>query len=199
MLPWPSTGCAFCTRRRDHRQFSLYGLYFVLVVRFPLDGIDALKADRVMTVPDFPFTQIDQGADAMKMSFTARFSRLFAVLCMFAFMGLLSGQASAASADSRMFGAWLVKDAPVPENIGLRVFFSPDGNFFMVDPKSGLGYTGSWVVGRVGLLVSIYGNGKWAKLWDADISFKGDDEMSVDVKDSQVTLPQQFTLQKMKF
>lgn len=135
----------------------------------------------------------------MKMSFTARFSRLFAVFCVSALMGLVSGQAAAVSADSRMFGAWVVKEAPVQENVGLRVFFSPDGNFFMVDPKSGLGYTGSWVVGRAGLLVSIYGNGKWAKLWDADISFKVDDEMSVDVKDSQVTLPQQFTLQRMKF
>jgi hypothetical protein len=131
--------------------------------------------------------------------FTAKFSRFFAVLCMLAFMGLLSEQATAASTDPRMFGPWVVQQAPMQENIGLRVYFSPDGNFFMVDAGTKLGLTGNWVIGRSGLLVSIYGNGKWARLWDADVSFEGNNKMIVDVKDSQVTLPQRFTLLRLKF
>jgi hypothetical protein len=55
------------------------------------------------------------------------------------------------------------------------------------------------VVGRSGLLVSIYGNGKWAKLWDADVSFEADDRMIVDVKDSQFAEPQRVVLQRIGF
>lgn len=135
----------------------------------------------------------------MNKSFPIQFVRFFAAFCLLAFIGLLSEQAGAASTDPRMFGPWVVEQSVAKENVGLRVYFSPDGNFFMVDPSTQLGVTGNWTVGRAGTLVTIYGNGKWAKLWDADIVFEGDDKMIVDVKESQVAPPQKFTLQRMKF
>jgi hypothetical protein len=133
------------------------------------------------------------------MSLPIKVSRVITVLCLLAFMSVLAGRAAAESADPRMFGPWTVVDAPSKANIGLRAYFSPDGNFFMVDPTTQLGFVGSWVVGRSGLLVSIYGNGKWAKLWDADVSFEADDRMIVDVKDSQFAEPQRVVLQRIGF
>jgi hypothetical protein len=132
------------------------------------------------------------------MPFQFKLWRLFAALCLFAFISGLAGKASAASPDPRMFGGWVVADSENVENLGLRAFFSPDGNFLMVDPKTQLGMAGSWTVGRAGLLVSILGNSKWGKLWDADVSFKDDDNMILDVKDSQFSSPHRVTLQRIK-
>jgi len=98
-----------------------------------------------------------------------------------------------------MFGPWAVQQASSQENVGLRVYFSPDGNFFLVDPRTQLGMTGNWSIGRSGLLVSIYGNGQWAKLWDANIAFQGNDQMLVDVVESQISPPQQFGLVRTKY
>lgn len=92
----------------------------------------------------------------------------------------------------------MVQQASAQENIGLHVYFSPDGNFFLVDPKTKIGMVGTWGVGRTGLLVNIYGNGKWAKLWDADIYFTGNDYLVVDVVDSQSTTQQRFSLLRVK-
>lgn len=135
----------------------------------------------------------------MNISFPVRTLNIVAMLLLLAFMGLASGKASATSPDQRMFGPWVVQQASSPENVGLGVFFSADGNFFLVDPKTKLGFNGNWMMGRAGLLVSVMGNGKWAKLWDADISFEGDDRMIMEVRDSQVTAPQRVVLQKIKF
>jgi hypothetical protein len=131
-------------------------------------------------------------------AFPLRITRFLAVLCLLAGMGIFAQQASAESPDPRMLGGWVVVDTPSKENIGMRVFFSPDGNFFMVDPRTMLGYVGSWVIGRSGLLVSIYGNGRWAKLWDSDVSFEGNDRMIVDVKDSQFSSPHRVVLERVK-
>jgi hypothetical protein len=35
-------------------------------------------------------------------------------------------------------------------------------------------------------------------LWDADVSFKDDDNMVLDVKDSQFSAPHRVTLQRIK-
>jgi hypothetical protein len=128
-----------------------------------------------------------------------KFSRVLAFLALLTMLAGFAQRAAAASADPRMYGAWAVVDTPSPEHAGLRVYFSPDGNFFMVDPRSHLGYVGSWVVGRVGLLVSIYGNSRWAKLWDADVSFPGANLMVMDVKDSQFAEPKRIVLQRIAF
>ncbi len=136
----------------------------------------------------------------MSISYSTRFTRFLAALSLFAFMGLLSEPATSASApDPRMFGPWVVQQASSPENVGLRVYFSPDGNFFLVDPRTKLGMAGSWSIGRSGLLVSIYGNGQWAKLWDADIAFVSNDQMIVNVVESQISPPQQFGLMRAQF
>jgi hypothetical protein len=135
----------------------------------------------------------------MNISFPVRAFNIVAMLLLIAFMGLTSGKAAATSPDQRMFGPWQVQQASSAENIGLRVFFSPDGNFFLIDPKSKLGFNGSWMVGRAGLLVSVFGNGKWAKLWDADVSFESDDKMIMEVQESELTLPQRVVLQRIKF
>ena len=125
-------------------------------------------------------------------------TRVLVVLCLLAGMGGLAGKANAATPDPRMVGGWMVTDSENVENLGLRAFFSPDGNFFMVDPKTQLGMVGTWTVGRAGLLVSILGNSRWAKLWDADVSFKDDDNMLLEVKDSQFSIPHRVTLQRIK-
>ena len=134
----------------------------------------------------------------MNKSISVQFSRLLGAIGLFAWLGLLSAPASAVAPDPRMFGPWVVQQSVSPENRGLGVYFSPDGNFFLVDPKTQMGMNGTWVVGRVGLLVSIYGNGRWAKLWDADVAFDGANKMILDVKDSQIAPPQRFILLRLK-
>ena len=134
----------------------------------------------------------------MNRSFQVRFFRAFAILCMFAFMSVYAERSSAAAPDPMMFGPWVVVDSENVETIGMRAFFSPDGNFFMVDPRTQLGFGGSWMMGRAGLLVTIFGNSKWGKLWDADVSFPDADHMVLDVKDSQFSEPHHVTLQKIR-
>ena len=135
----------------------------------------------------------------MNTSHTIPLSRFFAGLWLFALLGLSLQASAAAAPDPRMFGPWAVQQASSQENVGLRVYFSPDGNFFLVDPRTQLGMTGNWSIGRSGLLVSIYGNGQWAKLWDANIAFQGNDQMLVDVVESQISPPQQFGLVRTKY
>jgi|GEM_PF-5865622 len=135
----------------------------------------------------------------MNISFPVKIFNIVAMLLLLAFMGFTSGKASATSPDERMYGPWEVQQSSSVENIGVRVFFSPDGNFFLVDPKSNMGFNGTWVIGRAGLLVTIYGNGKWAKLWDADVAFESNDKMIMEVKESQLTLPERVVLQRVKF
>ncbi len=125
------------------------------------------------------------------------FSRTFAVLCVLVSLSVFAERSIAASPDPRMMGPWAVVDAEQIENIGMRVFFSPDGIFFMIDPNSGLGFVGNWVVGRAGLMVEIAGNSKWAKLWEADVSFPDSYHMVLDVKDSHFSRPHRVTLQRL--
>jgi hypothetical protein len=133
----------------------------------------------------------------MNRLFHVKLSRAFAIICVLASMTVFAERSSAASADPRLFGLWTLVDAEHIENIGMRVFFSPDGNFFMVDPRTQLGIVGNWTMGRAGLLVEISGNGKWARLWQAEVSFPDDYHMVLDVKDSQFSQPHRVTLQRI--
>ena len=133
----------------------------------------------------------------MNRLFPLKCSRAFAILCVLASMSVFAQRSSAASADPRMFGLWTLVDAEHIENIGMRVFFSPDGNFFMVDPRTQMGIAGNWTVGRSGLLVEVSGNSKWAKLWDADVSFPDNFHMVLNVGDSQFSRPHRVTLQRI--
>jgi hypothetical protein len=135
----------------------------------------------------------------VNMAFPTKITRFFALLCLLASLGVFAKQAAAATTETRIYGPWVVVKTPTMENVGMRVFFSPDGNFFMVDPTTMMGYAGNWEVGRSGLLVSIYGNGRWAKLWDADVSFDGKNRMTVDVKESQFAKPHRVILERLKF
>lgn len=135
----------------------------------------------------------------MNLSFPAKIFNFVAMLLLLSFMGLTSGKAFATPLDQRMIGPWVVQQSSSPENIGLGVYFSPDGNFFLIDPKTKLGSNGSWLIGRAGLIVSVFGYGRWAKLWDADVSFESDDKMVMDVKESQLTVPQRVVLHRVKY
>ena len=137
----------------------------------------------------------------MTFRLPALLSRLLATLSLLAALGLASHATAAASApDPRLFGPWVVvQQAGAQDAIGLRIYFSPDGNFFLVDPKTQLGMTGSWVIGRAGLLVNIFGNGRWAKLWDADVAFPNPDYMLVNVVESQLSGQQRFVLKRVKY
>lgn len=134
----------------------------------------------------------------MNVSLSQKVFNLLALLSLLAFTGLASGKAAAADPDPRMYGPWLVQEASSAENVGLRVFFSPDGNFFLVDPKTRMGFNGTWMLGRSGLVVTVFGNGRWAKLWDADVAFETDDKMVMEVRESQLTVPQRVVLQRLK-
>jgi hypothetical protein len=135
----------------------------------------------------------------MSPNLSLKLSRLLIFFALLALLGGFAQRSSAASPDPRMYGAWTVVDTPSQENVGLWVYFSPDGNFLMVEPSTRLGFVGSWVVGRVGLLVNIYGNSRWAKLWDADVAFQDNDRMILNVKDSQFAMPQRIVLQRAAF
>jgi hypothetical protein len=135
----------------------------------------------------------------MNTLFPVTFSRVFVVLCVLTFMSVFSERSSAASPDPRLFGPWAVVDSENIENIGIRAFFSPDGNFLMVDPRTQLGFVGSWMMGRSGLLVTIFGNSRWGKLWDADVSFPDNDHLALDAKESQFAQPHRVLLQRLRF
>jgi hypothetical protein len=134
----------------------------------------------------------------MKGLLPAKLSRVFAILCVLASMSFFAERTLAASPDPRMYGLWTVVDAEHIENIGMRVFFSPNGNFVMIDPITQMSFAGNWTVGRAGLLVEILGNSNWGKLWDADVSFQDDSHMVLNVGDSQFSRPHRVTLQRVR-
>jgi hypothetical protein len=135
----------------------------------------------------------------MKVYSSIRLFHFLVAAFLLAFVSLAPRQAQAATPDPRMYGPWVVVDSESVENVGLRAFFSPDGNFLMVDPKTQMGFSGNWSVGRVGLLVSILGASQWAKLWEGDVSFADNDKMILDVKESHFSQPHRITLQRIKF
>lgn len=135
----------------------------------------------------------------MKAMLSARLLHALVALSLFVFIAVAPRPADAATPDPKMFGPWVVTDSENVENVGLRVFFSPDGNFLMVDPGTQMGFYGNWSVGRVGLLVNIIGSNRWAKLWEGDVSFADNDKMVLDVKESHFSQPHRVTLQRMKF
>ncbi len=127
-------------------------------------------------------------------------NRLLAyVLCAALFSGLsLGARADAMAATATPpYGAWTVTDAASKSNVGLRMFFSPDGVFLMVDPAAGIGVAGSYTLGRSGLLVYVYGYGRSAEFINGAYSVDGD-TMRIDVKSSGFMEPQQVVLQRMK-
>jgi hypothetical protein len=127
-------------------------------------------------------------------------NRVLTLLC---FAALMAGFTLSARAESAQppspppLGAWTVTQAASPSNVGLRMFFSPDGVFLMVDPRSGLGVAGSYTVGRTGLLIYVYGYGRSAEFINGTYTQQGD-VLRIDVKRSGFMEPQQVVLQRMR-
>lgn len=127
-------------------------------------------------------------------------SRILALFCLTA---LLTGFTLSARAESAQpvtpppLGAWTVTQAASPSNVGLRMFFSPDGVFLMVDPRAGIGVAGSYTIGRTGLLIYVYGYGRSAEFINGTYTIEGD-VLRINVKRSGFMEPQQVVLQRMK-
>ncbi len=119
---------------------------------------------------------------------------LFTALLM---MSAPSVRAQAPANVAPLLGAWTVIDAASKSNVGLRMFFSPDGVFLMVDPRAGIGVAGAYTVGRSGLLINVYGYGRSAEFINGDFTVQGD-TLRIDVKSSGFMEPQQVVLQRMR-
>ncbi|MCS6786261.1 MAG: hypothetical protein NZ524_04380 [Thiobacillaceae bacterium] len=125
--------------------------------------------------------------------------RLF-TLCVLALLTLGQGvraETPAAPLQPPPLGAWTVVDAAAKANVGLRMYFSPDGVFLMVDPHSGLGVAGSYTVGRTGLLVYVFNYGRSALFINGDYTLQGD-TLRINVRSSGFMEPQQVVLQRMR-
>lgn len=127
-------------------------------------------------------------------------NRALTLLC---FAALMAGFSLSARAESAQplppppLGAWTVTQAASPSNVGLRMFFSPDGVFLMVDPRLGIGVAGSYTIGRTGLLINVFGYGRSAEFINGSYTLQGD-VLRIDVKRSGFMEPQQVVLQRMK-
>lgn len=125
--------------------------------------------------------------------------RIFSLLLVAAllFVGVSGVSAQTLTNITPLLGAWTVTEAASNSNVGLRMFFSPDGVFLMVDPRSGLGVAGAYTVGRSGLLINVYGYGRSAEFINGDYTVQGD-TLRIDVKSSGFMEPQQVVLQRMR-
>ncbi len=125
------------------------------------------------------------------------------ILVLLGFAALMAGFSLSARAESAQpvqappLGAWTVTKAASPSNVGLRMFFSPDGVFLMVDPRSGLGVAGSYTIGRSGLLIYVFGYGRSAEFINGSYTLQGD-ELRIDVKSSGFMEPQEVVLRRMR-
>lgn len=128
-----------------------------------------------------------------------RFFLIIAALLLSAGMTAVRAQDAPAvvAADPAMLGAWTVTAAADPNDIGLRFFFSPDGTFLMVNPRQQFGAAGSWLVGRTGLIISLYSPTRSAHFMQGEVSVQGDN-MVIEVKRSGAIPPQTVKLQRMR-
>jgi len=111
--------------------------------------------------------------------------------------GALGARAQAPANVASLVGAWTVTEAASKSNVGLRMFFSHDGVFLMVDPRAGIGVAGTYTVGRSGLLINVYGYGRSAEFINGDFTVQ-DDTLRIDVRRSGFMEPQQVVLQRLR-
>lgn len=121
---------------------------------------------------------------------------LLLVTVLFVF-GTVGARAQATANVAPLVGAWTVTEAASRSNVGLRMFFSHDGVFLMVDPRAGIGVAGAYTVGRSGLLINVYGYGRSAEFINGDFTVQGD-TLRINVRSSGFMEPQQVTLQRMR-
>jgi hypothetical protein len=134
----------------------------------------------------------------MHMSSNAlRFSRFSFALLFAAFLVLLAGQARAEEAVQKPVGPWVVAQAKDASNVGLIFYFSPDGTFGLIDPRTLIGAAGTFSVGRAGLMINVFNVGKSAEFIVGEMTMTGD-TLTVDVKNSAFMDPQRIVLQRVK-
>lgn len=124
-------------------------------------------------------------------------SRFLTALLLSVFLLLFAGQARAQVVDQKPVGPWVVTETKDGANVGLIFYFSPDGTFGMIDPKTLLGVAGTYSVGRAGLLIHTFHFGKSAEFMVGDMVLSGT-TMTVDVKRSSFMAPQRVVLQSVK-
>lgn len=110
---------------------------------------------------------------------------------------VVAGLAQAQEDVQKPAGPWVVTEAQDASNIGMVFYFSPDGTFGLVDPKTKIGAAGTYSVGRAGLMINVFNVGKSAEFIVGDLSLSGDN-MVIDVKRSAVMEPQRVVLQSVK-
>ncbi|MGK2951888.1 MAG: hypothetical protein ACSLEZ_05830 [Thiobacillus sp.] len=124
-------------------------------------------------------------------------SRSAIALFLFISFALLVGQARAETVNPNPVGPWVVTEAKDSSNIGLVFYFSPDGTFGLIDPKTRIGAAGTYSIGRAGLMINVFNIGKSAEFITGDFNVSGDN-MTIDVKQSAVMAPQRVVLQVVK-
>lgn len=112
--------------------------------------------------------------------------------------GAWGARAQAPANMAPLVGAWTVTEAASKSNVGLRMFFSYDGVFLMVDPRVGIGVAGAYTVGRSGLLIYVFGYGRSAEFINGDFTVEGD-TLRIDVRSSGFMEPQRVVLQRIRF
>jgi hypothetical protein len=124
-------------------------------------------------------------------------SRYLVAFLLSVLIACLSASVRAETQPIRPVGPWVVVEAKDPANIGLIFYFSPDGTFGMVNPKTQVGVAGAYSVGRAGLMINVFGFGKSAEFMGGDASITGD-HMTIDVKRSGFMEPQRVVLQRVR-
>jgi hypothetical protein len=124
-------------------------------------------------------------------------SRMLALALLAALFLVIAGHARAEAPAVKPVGPWVVTDAKDTANVGLIFYFSPDGTFGLVDPKTMIGAAGTYSVGRAGLMINVFNVGQSAEFMSGDLAINGD-TMVIDVKKSAIMEPQRVTLRSVK-
>lgn len=131
------------------------------------------------------------------MSDVLKLSRFAVALLLGALLALAVHPARAQEAAQQPVGPWVVAKAQDASNVGLVFYFSPDGTFGLIDPKTMIGAAGTYSVGRAGLMINVFNVGKSAQFIVGDMNL-GADTLTIDVKQSAFMDPQQIVLQRVK-
>ena len=128
---------------------------------------------------------------------TAIKARTSSAIFLISLLVLFTGHARAESVTLNPVGPWVVTEAKDRANIGLIFYFSPDGTFGLIDPKTKIGAAGTFSMGHAGLMINVFNIGKSAEFILGDVSISGDN-MAIDVKSSAFMEPQRVLLQSVK-
>jgi len=128
---------------------------------------------------------------------TAIKARTSSAIFLLSLLVLFTGHARAEAVTLNPVGPWVVTEAKDRANIGLIFYFSPDGTFGLIDPKTKIGAAGTFSMGHAGLMINVFNIGKSAEFIVGDLSISGDN-MAIDVKSSAFMDTQRVLLQSVK-